>query len=105
MFALAFRLLLLRTMAIGAAVRTLKDSTLRQYHGDFGPSLNRGPVHTRYAGGPRLFNAIGRAGDNPFRSFTSFGDGPHINIASAHRVHTVVFREVTRFVRFRSCVC
>ena len=89
MFALAFRFLLLRTMAIGCRRPDLKDSTLRQYHGDFGPSLNRGPVHTRYAGGPRLFNApsvvLGTTRSAPS---PPCGDGPQINIAHERTART-----------------
>jgi hypothetical protein len=44
--ALAFKFLLLRTMAIGRRRPDLKDSTLHQCHGEFEPSLDRGLVRT-----------------------------------------------------------
>jgi transposase len=43
MFAPGFKMLLLRAMAIGRRRPDLKDSTLRQYHGDLDRPLGRPP--------------------------------------------------------------
>ena len=71
-FALGFRFLLLRAVAIGRRRDALKDSTLAQYHGDLERRLDRllaGAVPDKPAA-RRLFRAMRRDRDDLFRFIT-----------------------------------
>jgi transposase len=71
-FALGFRFLLLRAVAIGRRRDALKDSTLAQYHGDLERRLDRllaGAVPDKPAA-RRLFRAMRRDRDDLFRYIT-----------------------------------
>ena len=97
LFAFGFKLLLLRAMAIGRRRPTLKDSTLRQYHADLEPRLDRllsgAPPDTPAAS--RLFNAMRRDRDDLFR-FVIRRDVPYTNNACERALRpSVIFRKVT----------
>ena len=71
-FALGFRFLLLRAVAIGRRRDELKDSTLTQYHADLQRRLDRllaGAVPDKPAA-RRLFRAMRRDRDDLFRFIT-----------------------------------
>jgi transposase len=95
-FALGFKLLLLRAMSIGRRRPRLKDSTLRQYHGDLERRLDR--LLSRSPDTPaarRLFNAMRRDRDDLFR-FVTRRDVPYTNNASERALRpSVIFRKVT----------
>ena len=96
-FALGFRLLLLRAVAIGRRRDTLKDSTLAQYHADLERRLDRllagsTPAHPAAR---RLFRAMRRDRDDLFR-FVTRRDVPSTNNACERALRpSVIFRKVT----------
>ena len=96
-FALGFKFLLLRAMAIGRRRPDLKDSTLRQYLGDLERRLDRllsGLVPDTPAA-RRLFNAMRRDRDDLFR-FVTRRDVPYTNNACERALRpSVIFRKVT----------
>jgi len=95
-FALGFRFLLLRAMAIGRRRPGLQDSTLRQYHGDLERRLDRllsQPPDTPAA--RRLFQAMRRDRGDLFR-FVTRRDVPNTNNACERALRpSVIFRKVT----------
>jgi transposase len=96
-FALGFRFLLLRAVAIGKRRDALKDSTLAQYHADLERRLNRllagtMPVHPAAR---RLFRAMRRDRADLFR-FVTRRDAPYTNNACERALRpSVIFRKVT----------
>jgi transposase len=96
-FALGFRVLLLRAVAIGRRRDTLKDSTLAQYHADLERRLDRllagsTPAHPAAR---RLFRAMRRDRDDLFR-FVTHRDVPYTNNACERALRpSVIFRKVT----------
>ena len=96
-FALGFRFLLLRAVAIGRRRDALKDSTLAQYHGDLERRLDRllaGAVPDKPAA-RRLFRAMRRDRDDLFR-FITRRDVPYTNNACERALRpSVIFRKVT----------
>jgi transposase len=96
-FALGFRVLLLRAVAIGRRRDTLKDSTLAQYHADLERRLDRllagsTPAHPAAR---RLFRAMRRDRDDLFR-FVTRRDVPYTNNACERALRpSVIFRKVT----------
>ena len=96
-FALGFRLLLLRAVAIGRRRDILKDSTLAQYHADLERRLDRllagsTPAHPAAR---RLFRAMRRDRDDLFR-FVTRRDVPYTNNACERALRpSVIFRKVT----------
>jgi transposase len=96
-FALGFRFLLLRAVAIGQRRDALKDSTLAQYHADLERRLDRllaGAVPDKPAAG-RLFRAMRRDRDDLFR-FITRRDVPYTNNACERALRpSVIFRKVT----------
>jgi transposase len=95
-FALGFRFLLLRAMAIGRRRPGLQDSTLRQYHGNLERRLDRllsQPPDTPAA--LRLFQAMRRDRNDLFR-FVTRRDVPSTNNACERALRpSVIFRKVT----------
>ena len=95
-FALGFRFLLLRAMAIGRRRPGLQDSTLRQYHGNLERRLDRllsQPPDTPAA--LRLFQAMRRDRNDLFR-FVTHRDVPSTNNACERALRpSVIFRKVT----------
>jgi transposase len=96
-FALGFRFLLWRAVAIGQRRDALKDSTLAQYHADLERRLDRllaGAVPDKPAAG-RLFRAMRRDRDDLFR-FITRRDVPYTNNACERALRpSVIFRKVT----------
>ena len=96
-FALGFKFLLLRAMAIGRRRPDLKDSTLGHYLGDLERRLDRllsGAVPDTPAA-RRLFNAMRRDRDDLFR-FVTRRDVPYTNNACERALRpSVIFRKVT----------
>jgi transposase len=96
-FALGFRFLLLRAVAIGRRRDALKDSTLAQYHADLERRLDRllaGTVPDKPAA-RRLFRAMRRDRDDLFR-FITRRDVPYTNNACERALRpSVIFRKVT----------
>lgn len=96
-FALGFRFLLLRAVAIGQRRDALKDSTLVQYHADLERRLDRllgGAVPDKPAA-RRLFRAMRRDRDDLFR-FITRRDVPYTNNACERALRpSVIFRKVT----------
>ena len=96
-FALGFRVLLLRAVAIGRRRDTLKDSTLAQYGADLERRLDRllagsTPAHPAAR---RLFRAMRRDRDDLFR-FVTRRDVPYTNNACERALRpSVIFRKVT----------
>ena len=96
-FALGFRVLLLRAVAIGRRRDSLKDSTLAQYHADLERRLDRllagsTPAHPAAR---RLFRAMRRDRDDLFR-FVTRRDMPYTNNACERALRpSVIFRKVT----------
>lgn len=96
-FALGFRVLLLRAVAIGRRRDTLKNSTLAQYHADLERRLDRllagsTPAHPAAR---RLFRAMRRDRDDLFR-FVTRRDVPYTNNACERALRpSVIFRKVT----------
>ena len=96
-FALGFRILLLRAVAIGRRRDILKDSTLAQYHADLERRLDRllagsTPAHPAAR---RLFRAMRRDRDDLFR-FVTRRDVPYTNNACERALRpSVIFRKVT----------
>jgi transposase len=96
-FALGFRVLLLRAVAIGRRRDTLKDSTLAQYLADLERRLDRllagsTPAHPAAR---RLFRAMRRDRDDLFR-FVTRRDVPYTNNACERALRpSVIFRKVT----------
>lgn len=96
-FALGFRLLLLRAVAIGRRRDILKDSTLAHYHADLERRLDRllagsTPAHPAAR---RLFRAMRRDRDDLFR-FVTCRDVPYTNNACERALRpSVIFRKVT----------
>lgn len=96
-FALGFRFLLLRAVAIGKRRDTLKDSTLAQYHADLERRLNRLLVGAMpvYPAARRLFRAMRRDRADLFR-FVTRRDVPYTNNACERALRpSVIFRKVT----------
>jgi len=95
-FALPFRALLLRAMAIGRRRPDLKDSTLNTYRADLDRRLDRilaTPPENRTA--RRLFNAMRRHRDDLFR-FLTRRDVPYTNNGCERALRpSVIFRKVT----------
>jgi transposase len=80
-FAPGFKWLLMRAVAIGRRRPGLKDSTLRQYHGDLERRLDRLLVcQPEKTASRRLFKAIRRDRDDLFR-FVTRRDVPYIDNA------------------------
>lgn len=100
-FALGFRVLLVRAMAIGRRRDALKDSTLAQYHADLERRLDRllagaTPAHPAAR---RLFRAMRRDRDDLFR-FVTHRDVPYTNNACERALRpSVIFRKVTGGLR------
>jgi transposase len=96
-FALGFRFLLLRAVAIGKRRDDLKDSTLVQYHADLQQRLDRllaSAVPDKPAA-RRLFRAMRRDRDDLFR-FITRRDVPYTNNACERALRpSVIFRKVT----------
>ena len=96
-FALGFRFLLLRAVAIGQRRNELKDSTLTQYHADLERRLDRllaAAVPDKPAA-RRLFRAMRRDRDDLFR-FITRRDVPYTNNACERALRpSVIFRKVT----------
>ncbi len=96
-FALGFRVLLLRAVAIGRRRDTLEDSTLAHYHADLARQLDRllagsTPAHPAAR---RLCRAMRRDRDDLFR-FVTRHDVPYTNNACEHALRpSVIFRKVT----------
>ena len=96
-FALGFRGLLLRAVAIGRRRDTLKDSTLAHYHADLERRLDRllagsTPAHPAAR---RLFRAMRRDRDDLVR-FVTRRDVPYTNNACERALRpSVIFRKVT----------
>ena len=99
-FASGFKVLLLRAVAIGRRRDNLKDSTLKQYHGDLERRLDR--LLARAPDTPaarRLFNAMRRDRDDLFR-FITRRDVPYTNNACERALRpSVIFRKVTNCFR------
>jgi transposase len=95
-FALPFRALLLRAMAIGRRRSDLKDSTLNSYRADLDRRLDRilaTPPENRSA--RKLFNAMRRHRDDLFR-FVTRRDVPYTNNGCERALRpSVIFRKVT----------
>ena len=96
-FALGFRFLLLRAVAIGRRRDALKDSTLARYHADLERRLDRllaAPMPAHPAA-RRLFRAMRRDRDDLFR-FVTRRDVPYTNNACERALRpSVIFRKVT----------
>ena len=96
-FALGFRFLLLRAVAIGKRRDDLKDSTLVQYHADLQRRLDRllaRAVPDKPAA-RRWFRAMRRDRDDLFR-FITRRDVPYTNNACERALRpSVIFRKVT----------
>ncbi len=96
-FALGFRFLLLRAVAIGKRRDTLKDSTLAQYHADLERRLSRllGGTLPDHPAARRLFRAMRRDRADLFR-FVTRRDVPYTNNACERALRpSVIFRKVT----------
>jgi transposase len=95
-FALGFKWLLMRAVTIGRRRDGLKDSTLRQYHGDLERRLDRLLVcQPDKPASRRLFNAMRRDRDDLFR-FVTRRDVPYTNNACERALRpSVIFRKVT----------
>ena len=95
-FAIAFKGLLLRAMAIGRRRADLADSTLKQYRADLDRRLDRllaQPPENRSA--KKLFNAMRRDRDDLFR-FVTRRDVPYTNNGCERALRpSVIFRKVT----------
>jgi transposase len=95
-FAIAFKALLLRAVAIGRRRPDLKDSTLKQYRADLDRRLDRllakPPKNPAAA---KLFNAMRRDRDDLFR-FVTRRDVPYTNNGCERALRpSVIFRKVT----------
>lgn len=95
-FAPQFKWLLLRAMAIGRRRGDLRDSTLRQYHGDLHRRLDRLLVCSPdKPASRRLLKAMRRDRDDLFR-FVLRRDVPYTNNACERALRpSVIFRKVT----------
>ena len=96
-FALGFRFLLSRAVAIGKRRDTLKDSTLAQYHADLERQLSRllAAAMPRYPAARRLFRAMRRDRADLFR-FVVSRDVPYTNNACERALRpSVIFRKVS----------
>lgn len=96
-FALGFRFLLLRAVAIGKRRDTLKDSTLAQYHADLERRLSRllAGALPDHPAARRLFRAMRRDRADLFR-FVTRRDVPYTNNACERALRpSVIFRKVT----------
>jgi len=95
-FAPGFKWLLMRAVAIGRRRAGLKDSTLRQYHGDLERRLDRLLVCLPdKPASRRLFKAMRRDRDDLFR-FVTRRDVPYTNNACERALRpSVIFRKVT----------
>jgi transposase len=95
-FAPGFKWLLMRAIAIGRRRPGLKDSTLRQYHGDLERRLDRLLVcQPDTPASRRLFKAMRRDRDDLFR-FVTRRDVPFTNNACERALRpSVIFRKVT----------
>ena len=97
-FALGFRFLLLRAVAIGKRRDDLKDSTLVQYHADLQRRLDRLLLASMMPDKPaarRLFHAMRRDRDDLFR-FIIRRDVPYTNNSCERALRpSVIFRKVT----------
>jgi transposase len=95
-FAIPFKVLLLRAMAIGRRRPGLQDSTLKQYRADLDRRLDRllaEPPKNRSA--RKLFNAMRRDRDDLFR-FITRRDVPYTNNGCERALRpSVIFRKVT----------
>jgi transposase len=95
-FAIPFKGLLLRAMAIGRRRPGLQDSTLKQYRADLDRRLDRllaEPPKNRAA--RKLFNAMRRDRDDLFR-FLTRRDVPYTNNGCERALRpSVIFRKVT----------
>ena len=95
-FAVAFKALLLRAVAIGRRRPDLKDSTLEQYRADLDRRLDRllaKPPKNRAAA--KLFNAMRRDRGDLFR-FVTRRDVPYTNNECERALRpSVIFRKVT----------
>jgi transposase len=95
-FAVAFKALLLRAMAIGKRRDALKDSSLKQYRAELDRRLDRllaKPPMNRAAA--KLFNAMRRDRDDLFR-FVTRRDVPYTNNGCERALRpSVIFRKVT----------
>jgi transposase len=95
-FALGFKFLLLRAMAIGRRRPDLKNTTLQQYQSDLNRRLDRllsQPPNTPAA--RRLFKAMRRDRDDLFR-FVTRRDVPYTNNGCERALRpSVIFRKVT----------
>ena len=95
-FAPAFKILLLRAVAIGKRRAELKDSTLKQYRADLDRRLDRllsKPPRKRSAA--KLFKAMRRDRDDLFR-FVTRRDLPYTNNGCERALRpSVIFRKVT----------
>ena len=100
-FAPAFRLLLLRAVAIGIRRATLKDSTLAQYRAELDRRLDKllsGPAPKQQSA-RRLFRAMRRDRADLFR-FVTRRDVPYTNNACERALRpSVIFRKVTNCFR------
>ncbi len=95
-FAPGFKWLLMRAVAIGRRRAGLKDSTLRQYHGDLERRLDRLLVcQPDKPASRRLFKAMRRDRDDLLR-FVTRRDVPYTNNACERALRpSVIFRKVT----------
>lgn len=100
-FAPAFKLVVLRAMAIGKRRGTLKDSTLSQYCADLDRRLDKllsGPAPKQQSA-CRLFRAMRRDRADLFR-FVTRRDVPYTNNACERALRpSVIFRKVTNCFR------
>jgi len=100
-FAPAFKLVLLRAVAIGKRRAALKDSTLAQYAADLDRRLDKilsGPA-PKSAPARRLYRAMRRDRADLFR-FVSRRDVPYTNNACERALRpSVIFRKVTNCFR------
>jgi transposase len=100
-FAVGFRSLLLRAVAIGRRREALKDTTLAQYRADLERQLDRllsGPEPKRNAA-RRLFRAMRRDRYDLLR-FVTRRDVPYTNNACERALRpSVIFRKVTNCFR------
>jgi transposase len=100
-FAPAFKLVLLRAIAIGKRRETLKDGTLARYRADLDRRLDKllsGP-QPKQAAAHRLFRAMRRDRADLFR-FITRRDVPYTNNACERALRpSVIFRKVTNCFR------
>ena len=100
-FAPAFKLVLLRAVAIGKQRETLKDSTLAQYRADLDRRLDKllSRAAPKQPSARRLFRAMRRDRADLFR-FVTRRDGPYTNNACEQALRpSVIFRKVTNCFR------